>query len=264
VGFILSLDTAQDPGARAVYDALATFLENPAQHQKETEVLLSRMRLPEAFGVLSSVRALSADDRLAFFKQSPADITETIGLNGAQEITRQLLNDPQASDQLQKIRTLLAEKQNEVDRQLRALLKNDDALLATAITTLGQVGKPDAAPSLVSYLGHSNTSVRNAGVVALQRLGKPGVSELRKTYQAKPTTRSLIVASVAHAIVEEAADLLTTGWRDADAAVRLRALSVFGNLPPVLENKREQLLKEAKKELQNDPDLSVRFNLLLL
>jgi hypothetical protein len=263
---MLNKDSGQEPGARAVYAALQSCLYDPGSPRKETEDLLSRLRVAEAFGILASATPLTAERRVAFLRAGPKDVTEGIGAKGAQEFLRQVFLDaPGAAKRVDVILEKMKEFEPKIRTELYTLLKSSTPTqVALAATALGEIGQDEDAAKLAPFLTHPQGIVREAAAVALARCGKEGLNQLGELFAATPNARRLVMAALPHANLKDTRNLLIKGLRDPDSQVRLHALSVFGALPPVLTAERPKLIKEAKKILRDEIDPSVRVALALL
>ncbi len=266
LGAALSRDTGQEPGARAVLASAQKFLAAEDAERKQLESLLSRMRVADAFALLAACVPLNAEARSAFLKAAPKDITESIGANGAREFTRQLaLGGAVAQKRVHGALSATGLYETRVRDGLFSLLPSTaSAETALAILVLGQLGVADDAPRLVPYLFHDKGAVREAAAVALGRMGETGLRLLNDVFTSTPTARGRVMAALPHAVSDKSEDLLLKGLRDGNPDVRLQALAVFGSLPPVLEDKRPQLVKRVKNILRHETDPSVRLAALLL
>ncbi len=266
LGAALNKDTGQEPGMRAAYEALLNFLNDPKTQRKETESLLSRLRLAEAFGILSAVTPLTADKRISFLRAGPKDVTETIAEKGAHEMAEQCLAERGAAQA--RIKTILAvmtETEPKIHQELYGLLSSTNtAEAALAALVLGELGWPQDADSVAPLLTHSNPAVRKAAAMALARMTEPGMKILDGFFLSHAEERGLILAALPQAVSAESENLLYRGLKDADPQVRLEALSVFGSLPPVLEKNRRRLVVQTRKLLKKDTDPSVKWAVLLL
>jgi HEAT repeat protein len=266
LGSVLNRDTGQEPGVRACLEALAAVLKSPRQQRKNAEQLFSRLRLAEAFGLLSTAVELDGSSRLTFFKAGPNDITEMIGVRGATELLRLVMLDKiSAQEKTTAALRRLSYYEERVRNKLRVPLANDDVLeTVQTLNVLGQIGNSSDASFVAPYMLAKSGRVREMAAVALGRMGEAGLHELNKLFSSMPTARTTVMAALAHSTAGKSSTLLLKGLEDPNPDVRLQALSVFGALPPVLEADRPALVRRAKKILRDETDPSVQLAVQLL
>jgi HEAT repeat protein len=266
LGLMLNNDTGQEPGLRAINKALQAFVLHPRRDEKKTVMLLSRLRMVEAFGVLAAAMPMDGPARAAFLKAGPKDITETIGEPGAREGLRQLLAAREsAAARINTTLTQLAASEPKIREGLFVLLQSTTPTeTALAITALGQLGNENDADRLAPFLAHPKAAVREAAAVALGRLGDAGLKILENVFVSTPSAGATVMAAIPHSISKQCDRLLLKGLTASDPVVRLQAVAVFGALPAVLEKDRPALVRKAKKLLSHDADPSVRLAALLL
>jgi hypothetical protein len=238
---------------------LRTLLEQP-----DNKELLGRLFFSDAFGLLAKINNLTQQDRLAFLATAPKDLTGSLGDKGADEFIRQTHKNLAASSAARnKEMKILSEKELEVRAGVAELLQSTQSRVAAgAIIALGQIGHPDDAKLFPIFLRHADSLVRESAAVALNRMGEPGLSLLQKIFSNGSTLeKKTIMASLANAVSNQAESLLLEGLKDPNPEVRLTALSVLSNLPPIFEKERKKLVSEAKKNLDGEKSSDVRIEL---
>ncbi len=265
LGQIMNSDTGNEPGARAALKALATHLKNTSDLETDPKPLLKflgRLHFSDSMGLFSTVLSPSNDEKMRFLAKGPEDITETLGEKGAGEFI-QIINAHagRAKSKIEAELKVLEKAESELEKNLFELLASTSPQkIQTAIITIGQLARPIFAPPLAPFLQHENGSVREMAAVALARIGEAGFDVLQATMDSihcPSVTKNLVLASVPHAVIPQASELIYKGLEDHDPFVRLNAVAALKNLPPLFEPIKEETIRKAKRILAGEKDESV-------
>ncbi len=266
---LLSRDTGGEPGARALYDALAESLENVKNKSKKQAALkiLQQMRFSDSVGVMAGATDLNQDKRTQMLAIVPEDITGALLEPEAKEYLRILYAD--RADSLARVnneRKVLEGMESSVREQLVGLLESTrPATVNAAVIGIGKLANEDDIAKIEPLLKHANTRVRESAAVALGRMAPASLPALaRAQNDADIRTRALAMVAVTQSVSPKAEELITVGLKDNDPLVRLTAVSAVANLPPCLQSRSKKIVATAKKRISFEKDPNVNLALQLL
>ena len=105
----------------------------------------------------------------------------------------------------------------------------DAALRVNAVTALGQIGDPRAVEPIVATLTVTEKAYRNAAILALRRIGRPGLSALVRELRSPSVLMRQGAAAALVGIASGAADApLVEALGDTDMSVRASAARALG------------------------------------
>jgi hypothetical protein len=216
----------------------------------------------DLYSVLALDPGFSSDERRALL-QSQTDITSPASAEAWQAFARVLLTRPDAY--ASAIQTELESTWDQVApvrRALRERLQDPDTEVAAgALIALGQLGVEEDTGTLSHFLADNAATVREAAACALAKLGDPAAPALQQA-MASPSAmlREIAAVSVAQSADSQIQALLLQSMQDADAQVRLAAVSGVSQLYAPTRVFRRQCVKVLKRLARTDPDASVRLN----
>lgn len=263
---LFSRDTGNEPGQRAILETLNAYYSGGKKDAATATLnsLLSRLFVHDAFALLSKTIGLANDQRAAYLKALPPDLTETIGPHAAL-----IFMDLLAKDEALSIRSVNEEAAalEGLETQVReAIAKHfsskETDLIQAALVGLGHIGNANDARQIGSFLTSNHPRLRESAAAALGRMGHAGLAVLERAYRrGNAEIKKLVLSALPLATADGAFVLIEKGLADRDVSVRRSAVSALLNLSPAVEKHRSKLVSAAHARVDKERDPGVRLAL---
>lgn len=266
IGHLVNGDTSEEPGARAILEAVENALREDASPERALS-LVRRVRFIEAIALLATCASIGPLERIELLAAGPQDITDRLGAPGAGKFIEIVSREPKANRA--RIRKELAA----MDRQRGAVRKAIDrgrkskhpGVVQAAVIAGGQSGAKRSVSWLEPLLKSPRADIREAAAVALARTGEAGLPALRRAARSSsPRVRALAAFSAGHAVSPGAREILETTLSDDSPVVAMMAIAVIRALPEALYSARDGLKKKAARRLDEAAGRELKLQLRLL
>lgn len=268
LGSLMNRDTGEEPGARAVLESVAAVLDKPkGAARKRALTLLSRVRLTEAFGMLSTAAPIGPEERKRFLKAGPDDITEKIGEGGAEMFLKIVEGMNESKKRMAGEISALEKAEARLRPAFKGLSTSTEAaVVQAAVISAGQVGNAADAAWIAPLLDHPRAAVREAAAVALGRMGDGGTASLLKAAKSTSArTRAMAAIGAGFGTSPSAASVLEASIDDKDPMVVAAALAALRSPTDAFAPAVPSLKKRAARRLNQATgrDLDINTRLLL-
>ncbi len=266
LGALINRDNGTEPGARAVLEAVAAAIgtSKTSAARKNARSLISRVRLGEAFGILSTAAGIGPQERKEFLASAPDDVTDIVQDKAAETflgiVDKTRGARPRIEAELSALRA--AEKRLRPAFQQLAL-STDTVVVQAAVTATGQIGNGGDAAWVAPLLEHPRAAVREAAAVALGRMGDGGTPALLKALASpSPRTRALAAVGAALGTAPSNTNVLMQALDDPDPIVSGAAIAAMRFLPSdTLKAAEPEFRKKAARRLEQATGRDLDINL---